>query len=61
MDHPDEPARFSYAAAGLLEDEPENIISVVVTDSENKAQGILEKWTGDAWIYAEREALEDLN
>jgi hypothetical protein len=49
------------AISGDLENEPENVIAVVVTDEENEPSGILEKWSSDAWIYADADDLEDLN
>lgn len=61
MRHPDKPASISLAISGDLETEPEKVIAVVVTDQENELSGILEKWSSDAWIYADADDLEDLN
>lgn len=60
MDHPDEPAGISYSPAGLIEDKPEKVISIVVTDQDDDPVGVLEKWSGDAWIYADAESLVEM-
>jgi hypothetical protein len=61
MRGPDEPVDFSFAVAGSIEDEPERVIAVVVTDEENEPAGILEKWSSDAWIYADADSLRETN
>jgi len=61
MDHPDKPAAVSTARAGEVQDEPEQVISVVVTDEEDEPAGVLEKWGADAWIYADADTLQNLN
>lgn len=61
MDHPDEPSKFSSAPSGDVQPKPSKIISVVVTDKEQNPVGILEKWSSEAWFYAEEDDLMDLN
>jgi hypothetical protein len=61
MDHPDKPAAFSRASAGEVHHEPEQVIAVVVTDEDDDPAGVLEKWSGDGWIYAPAEDLVELN
>lgn len=53
MDHPDDPAPVSRAVAGEVEDKPEKVISLVVTDEDDEPDGLLEHWGSDAWIYAD--------
>lgn len=61
MDHPDKPAAVSLALAGEVQTEPEKVIAVVLTDEDDDPAGVLEKWSPDAWIYADADALRDLN
>lgn len=61
MDHPDDPVNISFARAGMVQNEPEDIISLVVSNEEDNPVGLLEKWSGDAWIYASTDILVDLN
>lgn len=61
MDHPDKPAAFSRASAGEVHDEPEKIISIVVTDEDDDPAGVLEKWSADCWMYAPAEDLVEIN
>lgn len=57
MDHPDKSVNISWAHAGEVQNLPEQVISVVVTDEENEPAGLLEKWGADAWIYADADSL----
>lgn len=61
MNHPDKPVNISFSRAGAVQDKPDNILSIVVTDEEDEPAGVLEKWTGDAWIYADADSLRNLN
>lgn len=61
MDHPDKPAAVSLALAGEVQNVPEEVISVVVTDEDGEPSGVLEKWSSDAWFYADEDALVELN
>lgn len=61
MHHPDKPATYSRAPAGELAEKPEEVISFVTTDEDDESNGILERWSGDAWFYADDDALIDLN
>lgn len=60
MAHPDEPAKFSFAVSGSVEPRPDRVIAVVVTDEENEPSGILEKWSANAWIFADADSVEPL-
>jgi len=61
MKHPDKPANISVSQAGKVQNVPEKAISVVVTDKENDPAGVLEKWSADAWIYADADSVKELN
>lgn len=61
MDHPDKPAAVSFALAGEVQVEPEKVISVVITDEDDDPVGVLEKWSGEAWIYADADSLKEIN
>ena len=61
MEHPDEPAQFSFSRAGKVSEKPDKVISVVVKDSDGEPEGLLEQWDTDEWFYAEVDALENLN
>lgn len=58
MDHPDQPDSSSHARAGEIEDKPDSIIAVVVTDQHGDPAGVLEKWSGDAWIYCDADDVQ---
>lgn len=60
-DHPDKPASCSVSRSGDVEAEPQSAVAVVVTNQEDEACGVLEKWSGDAWIYADKDAVMRLN
>ena len=61
MDHPDKPNERSRSQAGEVQNGPEQVIAVVVTDEDNEPAGVLEKWSADAWIYADADSLRELN
>jgi len=61
VDHPDKPANVSVSRTGEVQNVPERVTAVVVTDKEDDPAGVLEKWSADAWIYAETDSLIDLN
>jgi hypothetical protein len=61
MADPDDPVDYSFAVAGSIEDEPAEVIAVVVTDEDNEPCGVLEKWSANAWIYADADSLVELN
>lgn len=61
MDHPDKPAAVSTALAGEVQTEPEEVTAVVVSDRDDNPAGVLEKWSDAAWIYADADALQELD
>lgn len=61
MNHPDKPAAFSVALPGAIQNVPDEVISVVVSDENGDPVGVLEKWYGDAWFYADADSLRNLN
>lgn len=60
-DHPDKAVSCSVSLSGEVEREPQNQISVVVTNQEGEPCGVLEKWDSEAWIYADKDAVMRLN
>ena len=60
-DHPDKAASSSVSRSGEIEREPQSTVAVVVTNQEDEPCGVLEKWSGDAWIYADEDAVMRLN
>ena len=60
-DHPNKSASFSVSRSGDVESEPQNVVSVVVTNQDDEACGVLEKWDSEAWMYADKDALMELN
>lgn len=61
MEHPDKRAEVSVSGPGSVQEVPEQVISVVVTDESNEPDGILEKWSSDSWIFADSDTLMDTN
>lgn len=61
MNHPDKPVNASFSRAGEVQDKPNEVISIVVTDEDDEPIGLLEKWNGDAWFYVETDSLKDTN
>lgn len=60
-DHPDKPASASISRSGDVEAEPQSAVAVVVTNQEDEPCGVLEKWGSEAWMYADKDALIELN
>lgn len=61
MNHPDKPSSVSFSFSGEIEEEPENIIALVVENEDGDPVEILEKWSADAWISASTDDLIKLN
>jgi len=59
--HPYDPVDQSYCPGGVIEEEPETVVSLAVSDKKDDPVAILERWTSEAWIYAEIDSLEPLN
>lgn len=57
MEHPDNASRRSYCPAGIVPEKPDDIFSIVLTDQDDEPVGVLEKWSGGMWVWAEVDSL----